>query len=52
LGKKTGRQSKPILILVLAIALPVATIQGHEKGRVIEYIFTLILEGGIWKVGK
>jgi hypothetical protein len=30
----------------------VATIQGHEKGRVIEYIVTLILEAGAWKVGK
>jgi hypothetical protein len=32
--------------------LATATIQGHEKGHVIEYIVTLILEAGAWKVGK
>jgi hypothetical protein len=46
------RDAAVVGLAVTSDTSAVARIQGHEKDRVIEYIFTLILEGGTWKVGK
>ena len=52
LRRDLPRDSAVVGLTVKSDMTAVATIQGHEKGRVIEYIVSLILEAGAWKVGN